>query len=810
MSKGETDTNVRVICRVRPANKSEIAKGKGDCVKLSPKSVMMTSGSEENFTFDAVFGPKSTQAELFTDAALPLVHDILEGYNATIFAYGQTSSGKTYTMEGSDIRSERDKGIIPRVVEALFESVADADENIEFQFLVSYVEVYMEKIRDLLDENQIRTNLSIREDKVRGVYIAGVAEEYVTSVDDMLSVMAKGALNRSVAATGMNEGSSRSHSVFTIKVHQRNIGDGTKTEGKLVLVDLAGSEMVRKTNVSGQQLEEAKTINKSLSALGQVINALTDDKQSHIPYRDSKLTRILQDSLGGNSKTVLIIACSPSNYNASETQSTLRFGNRAKSIKNVVTVNQTKSVEELENLLLRAERAIDTQQAHIMSLVARLQAADGDSLSQNTIESGNVTSGTVDNSIVERLQTTIDALTNELEEEKEDSIRKDMELEGLTEVIREKERLLSEAGELMLEAQKHYESQKERADHVTKEKIDITSNLERIRSQLQDELSRCKFEVQELEVTVETMKAENNKLSIELSELGGGRDVDMVGDSGVGLSARRSVVVTRGDSEEHLTALSRVDIEENISALSVLLTNIGITDIKKANEVKSFMKKCLEGNSGGNIVNGNNNSATGSAGSAGTSKVASKRITEIETQRAKLLDDLHSMTQKTAALQLSLDGQQQENHDVGMITKCLQQRLEQLVVVHRQLLRRFAKLELDNVDLKKKILLRDERMRQLEGNSRGLSATLRQQAENHATELTTLRQQVLELRNEHTQRMENKSQEVERQSLSKGPKVVRGGGGGAGIVRMNNASANNSPDDKNASQKTGFLSRIFS
>ena len=172
----------------------------------------------------------------------------------------------------------------------------------------------------------------------------------------------------------MNEGSSRSHSVFTITISQKDMSTAAAKSGKLVLVDLAGSEMVRKSNAVGQQLEEAKTINKSLSALGQVIYALTDEKQTHVPYRDSKLTRILQDSLGGNAKTVLIVAISPSSYNFNETLSTLRFGMRAKSIENKVTVNQTRSVEELEGLLVRAEKAIDAQAAHIMSLAAQLQA----------------------------------------------------------------------------------------------------------------------------------------------------------------------------------------------------------------------------------------------------------------------------------------------------------------------------------------------------------------------------------------------------------------------------------------------------
>jgi kinesin family protein 5 len=163
--------------------------------------------------------------------------------------------------------------------------------------------------------------------------------------------------------------------VFTITVLQKDVVTSATKSGKLVLVDLAGSEMVRKSNATGQQLEEAKMINKSLSALGGVINALTDSAHSHVPYRDSKLTRILQDSLGGNSKTALIVAVSPSSYNSAETVSTLRFGTRAKSIENKVTINQTRSVEELEGLLVRAEKAIDAQTAHIITLSTQLQAA---------------------------------------------------------------------------------------------------------------------------------------------------------------------------------------------------------------------------------------------------------------------------------------------------------------------------------------------------------------------------------------------------------------------------------------------------
>jgi kinesin family protein 5 len=275
--------NVRVVCRVRPQNQKELSTvNSTTCVKLSEENLEINvDDALHTFQFDRVFGPESNQYGVFEYTAIPLIQDVLSGYNATIFAYGQTGTGKTHTMEGN-IHDQHNKGIIPRVVEALFEAVSEADESIEFTFKVTYVEIYMEKIKDLLDETGLKVNLTIREDKLKGIYVAGVTEEYVTSHEELLDIMSSGALNRATAATGMNEGSSRSHSVFTVTVNQKDTRNGVIKSGKLVLVDLAGSEMVRKSNSQGQQLEEAKTINKSLSALGQVIFALTDEKQTHV------------------------------------------------------------------------------------------------------------------------------------------------------------------------------------------------------------------------------------------------------------------------------------------------------------------------------------------------------------------------------------------------------------------------------------------------------------------------------------------------------------------------------------------------
>ena len=206
-------------------------------------------------------------------------------------------------------------------------------------------------------------------------------EIYVNNVEQMKRVMKTGADNRTIAATKMNERSSRSHSIFILSLFQKDLDNDTIKQSSLFFVDLAGSEKIAKTHVTGQQLEEAKNINKSLSALGNVINALTSDKKEHIPYRDSKLTRILQESLGGNSKTTLILACSPCAYNDKETLSTLRFGNRAKSIKNTPIINEEKSSKELKNLLEQAERKIQQQEIVIERLESELKK-----IGQNDIE----------------------------------------------------------------------------------------------------------------------------------------------------------------------------------------------------------------------------------------------------------------------------------------------------------------------------------------------------------------------------------------------------------------------------------------
>ncbi|XP_038607676.1 kinesin heavy chain [Tachyglossus aculeatus] len=337
-----SECSIKVLCRFRPLNEAEGLRGD----KLSPRfkgDDTVIVGQGKPYVFDRVLPPSTSQEQVYDACAKQIVKDVLEGYNGTIFAYGQTSSGKTHTMEGK-LHDHQLMGIIPRIAHDIFDHIYSMDENLEFHIKVSYFEIYLDKIRDLLDVS--KTNLAVHEDKNRVPFVKGCTERFVSSPEEVMDVIDEGKANRHVAVTNMNEHSSRSHSIFLINIKQENVETEKKLSGKLYLVDLAGSEKVSKTGAEGAVLDEAKNINKSLSALGNVISALAEGTKTHVPYRDSKMTRILQDSLGGNCRTTIVICCSPSVFNEAETKSTLMFGQRAKTIKNTVSVNLELTAEE--------------------------------------------------------------------------------------------------------------------------------------------------------------------------------------------------------------------------------------------------------------------------------------------------------------------------------------------------------------------------------------------------------------------------------------------------------------------------------
>ncbi|KAI5074408.1 hypothetical protein GOP47_0010892 [Adiantum capillus-veneris] len=366
------DHNVQVVIRLRPLSSSElVTQGQSRCVRQdNAHAITWTGHPESRFTFDLVACETITQEKIFKVAGLPMVDNCLLGYNSCMFAYGQTGSGKTFTMlgdlEGAQHRPSINRGMTSRVFEYLFARILEEEgkrtsEQLKFLCKCSFLEIYNEQILDLLEPST--ANLQLREDARRGVYVENLAEIEVKSVQDVITLLLQGAANRKVAATNMNRESSRSHSVFTCAIESRWTSQSIKNSrfGRLHLVDLAGSERQKSSGAEGERLKEAANINKSLSTLGLVIMSLVDianGKQRHVPYRDSKLTFLLHDSLGGNSKTTIIANISPSKCCALETLSTLKFAQRAKFIRNNAIVNEN-SLGDVMALRLKIQRLED-------------------------------------------------------------------------------------------------------------------------------------------------------------------------------------------------------------------------------------------------------------------------------------------------------------------------------------------------------------------------------------------------------------------------------------------------------------------
>ncbi|XP_030585617.1 kinesin-like protein KIF17 isoform X2 [Archocentrus centrarchus] len=368
--------SVKVVVRCRPLNDREKALSskmvlsmdlqRCQCFIEKPGAV---DEPPKQFTFDGTYYIDQTTEQMYNEIAYALVEGVTEGYNGTIFAYGQTGSGKSFTMQGVS-QPAAQKGIIPRAFEHVFESIQCA-ENTKFLVRASYLEIYNEEIRDLLGSDT-KQGLELKEHPERGVYVRDLSMHTVHSVGECERIIEQGWRNRAVGYTLMNKDSSRSHSIFTIHLEICNTdasGQDHLRAGKLNLVDLAGSERQSKTGATGERLREATKINLSLSALGNVISALVDGRSKYIPYRDSKLTRLLQDSLGGNTRTLMIACLSPADNNYEESLSTLRYANRAKSIQNRPRIN-----EDPKDALLR-EYQEEIKKLRVL-LTGQLGAAD--------------------------------------------------------------------------------------------------------------------------------------------------------------------------------------------------------------------------------------------------------------------------------------------------------------------------------------------------------------------------------------------------------------------------------------------------
>lgn len=382
-------SSIRVICRFRPVNSREKEEDKKRTWNTKIEfpddehvDVCDEMRGTHHFAFDKVFSPNTEQEIIYNDAIKSTICDVLAGFNGTLFAYGQTGSGKSFTMFGSDIFDSKLKGIIPRASQHIFQHIMHECDEVEYTIKCSFLEIYQEKICDLFDPS--KQDLPIRESPKKGIYVENITEEYCADDKDIFALLKLGESNRHASFTQMNATSSRSHSVFTIFISKKD-KCGSTTCGKLNLVDLAGSEKIAKTGATGDTLQEAKKINSSLSTLGQVIHALSEGNP-YIPYRDSKLTRILQESLGGNTKTTLIINCSPHGFNYDETISTLQFAQRAKTIKNMVKMNHQRSAEELRAILDQLLIQVQKMKQHKELLEAEINEIESRGIGMTTKE----------------------------------------------------------------------------------------------------------------------------------------------------------------------------------------------------------------------------------------------------------------------------------------------------------------------------------------------------------------------------------------------------------------------------------------
>nr|XP_048273598.1 chromosome-associated kinesin KIF4A isoform X2 [Myodes glareolus] len=474
---------VRVALRCRPLVSKEISEGCQTCLSFVPGEPQVVVGNDKSFTFDFVFDPSTEQEEVFNTAVAPLIKGIFKGYNATVLAYGQTGSGKTYSMGGAytaEQEHESTIGVIPRVIQFLFKEI-NKKSDFEFTLKVSYLEIYNEEILDLLCPSREKTQINIREDPKEGIKIVGLTEKTVLVASDTVDCLEQGNNSRTVASTAMNSQSSRSHAIFTISIEQRKKNDkNSNFHSKLHLVDLAGSERQKKTKAEGDRLKEGININRGLLCLGNVISALGDDKKgSFVPYRDSKLTRLLQDSLGGNSHTLMIACVSPADSNLEETLNTLRYADRARKIKNKPIINIDPQAAELNHLKQQV------QQLQVLLLQAHGGTLPG---SINVEPSENL------QSLMEKNQSLI--------EENEKLSRGLSEAAGQTAQMLERIILTEQANERMnakleelrqhaackVDLQKLVETLE---DQELKENIEIICNLQQVITQLSDEAVAC-------------------------------------------------------------------------------------------------------------------------------------------------------------------------------------------------------------------------------------------------------------------------------------------------------------------------------
>ncbi|XP_051959248.1 uncharacterized protein LOC127627065 [Xyrauchen texanus] len=345
---------IRVFCRIRPLTRAEQAR-RGHIIVacLDDYSVILeTPRGPREFQFDKIFHSECTQEEIFLESS-GLIQCAIDGFNICIFAYGHTGSGKTFTMVGD--RDQRNPGIIPRTFTKIFDIIQENESKFEFKVSAYMLELYNDRLQDLFvsPTEAFCKRIEIKRDKKGLVFAQGAEIKTAASAGELFALFEQGCANRHIAATKMNVESSRSHLIIGIMIESQNLTNGSVSFGKLSLVDLAGSERAAKSGAKDDQLKEANSINKSLSALGDVISALSME-QPHVPYRNNKLTQLMQDSLGGNAKTLMFLNISPSDYNLDETLTSLIYATRVKAITNNALRNvDNKEIAQLKEVILK-------------------------------------------------------------------------------------------------------------------------------------------------------------------------------------------------------------------------------------------------------------------------------------------------------------------------------------------------------------------------------------------------------------------------------------------------------------------------
>ena len=397
MEFGAEESNVKVIIRVRPFIKREKKLKDTKCVEINndDNSIIIQSGDKKKqFTYDEIFDEKSDQDQVFENGPKQIIDKTLQGFNGCIFCYGQTGSGKTYTMYGDNANP----GIIYQANQYIQDYITRNPENKQYEISVTFIEIYNEELKDLLiDENKKKHHdkLKIREDPISGVYVEGVVTKDIKTATDLQNIIDFGQQRRTVGSTEMNNQSSRSHSILGLHLKINCKGNEIPQKATLYMIDLAGSERAGSANsknnaVSNKRLKEGNNINLSLTSLGMVIKALVE-KNKHIPYRNSQLTRLLQDSLGGNSMTIMIANMSPAMSNFADSLSTLQFANRAKNIKNKATKYKdpkSRKIAELQNELEKLRLQIEQFRNNCTCGAANCLYHDGSEAQQEEKEQG--------------------------------------------------------------------------------------------------------------------------------------------------------------------------------------------------------------------------------------------------------------------------------------------------------------------------------------------------------------------------------------------------------------------------------------